>query len=176
METNKENHRGQRQPQQQRTPPQRDRQRPRPCQWQRAQARYRPRFEYGAGYRRRSRPALGRAFARRDRRAGATPRSPSQKSQPLICAAPVGPESDICGDVVIETRRKCSIYRRHSDSVEPEIRGNWTYETGSSTPPSSASAGDAPGAPSRTSRATTPSPRPTGCSASADGATSWSQT
>ena len=57
--------------------------------------------------------------------------SPSQKSQPLICAAPVGPESDICGDVVIETRRKCSIYRRHSDSVEPEIRGNWTYETGS---------------------------------------------
>ena len=59
------------------------------------------------------------------------PRSPSQKSQPLICAAPVGPESDICGDVVIETRRKCSIYRRHSDSVEPEIRANWTYETGS---------------------------------------------
>ena len=57
--------------------------------------------------------------------------SPSQKSQPLICAAPVGPESNICGDVVIETRRKCSIYRRHSDSVEPEIRGNWTYETGS---------------------------------------------
>ena len=51
----------------------------------------------------------------------ATTRSLSQKSQPLICAAPVGPESDICGDVVIETRRKCSIYRRHSDSVEPEI-------------------------------------------------------
>ena len=30
-----------------------------------------------------------------------------------------------------QPRRKCSIYRRHSDSVEPEIRGNWTYETGS---------------------------------------------
>ena len=34
----------------------------------------------------------------------------------------------------------------------------------------------APGALSRTSRATSPSPRPTACSASADGATSWSPT